>query len=40
MVVSAEVADKVVDYMHQGRFRAHRLACWVDDTWVDSRDTL
>lgn len=38
MVVSPEVAEAIVDHLHNERFHAYPLACWVDDTWVDSRD--
>jgi len=40
MVVSHEVADVVLDYLHGGHFKAYPLACWVDDTWIDSRDSF
>jgi nitrogen regulatory protein PII len=38
MVVAPEVANTIMDVLHGDRFRAYPLACWVDDTWVDSRD--
>ena len=38
MVVAPEVASAIMDHLHTDRFRAYPLACWVDDTWVDSRD--
>jgi nitrogen regulatory protein PII len=40
MVVSPGIADEVMDYLHGEQFKGHPLACWVDDTWIDSRDNF
>lgn len=38
VITNNEVAERILDFIHQPRYRAHALICFLDAVEVDTRD--